>query len=172
MQKINRKIYVIALGLLFSTINGFGQDKRDLTFKDITFSAGVPYIDENLGLQISLGTSVSIENNIFKAFVSGAREFELSFGSSEPDNIQEYDLLYGRSFSISEKMLLEVYGGAGYVLANKNLKKEKLVGFPLQCQLIFPVQRKINFGIQLHSNINNFMSYFSLGFLMKLNFNK
>tara|TARA_Y100000815_G_scaffold275619_1_gene315243 strand:- start:17429 stop:17932 length:504 start_codon:yes stop_codon:yes gene_type:complete len=163
--------FLTMVSVLFLCLQVMGQETSKVQFRDAAFSIAVPYLDDNVGLQLSLSTSISFNKNILKAYASGGGEFSSSFGEgSDLDSFEEYDLLYGREIPLSEALQLELYGGVGYFIADKNLEMDKVIGFPVQAALVFPTERKINFGIQAHTNINNFMPVASLGFLVKYNF--
>lgn len=162
-------LFFIFSSLLFTS---YGQEKNNLSFRAIDFSIGVPYLDNNIGLNANIGLSASYKENIIKAFAGGGAEFTVSLGDGDnnPDSYEEYNIMYGREITINDKMILEVYGGTGYFISNKNNEKSKNIGFPLQVQIVFPTKRKVNYGVQLHSNINSFMTIFSTGFLVNYKF--
>jgi len=85
--------FLTMVSVLFLCLQVMGQETSKVQFRDAAFSIAVPYLDDNVGLQLSLSTSISFNKNILKAYASGGGEFSSSFGEgSDLDSFEEYDM--------------------------------------------------------------------------------
>jgi|GEM_PF-3481430 hypothetical protein len=138
-----------------------------------------------LGIYAGSNTGVAVSGDV--SFDYGKNIFSLEFGAGTEGNFigsnkafTEINLLYGRSFSINDKVFTEVFVGAGYFRFNsfgvvdpttgrKGELNESTMGFPIGGKLQFQLGPRFSLGVKVGANINSLETIGVFGVVLQWN---
>ena len=177
---MKNQIVFLGIMVLFNTSIAFSQEEevsKSFSYRSFSISPLGIYVGGNAGVAISGDVSFDYGKDIFSLGIVGGTEGNF-IGSS--DDFTEINFLYGRSFSVSEKVFIEPFIGAGYFHFNTygyidSEKRRKgdidknTIGFPLGAKFQFRLGPRYSMGIKLQANINSVESLGTLGLVLQWN---
>lgn len=174
--------HVILLGISV-LLNIFSVDAQEegrsekFAYRSFSFSPLGIYAGGNSGPAFSGDVSFDYGKNIFILEIGAGTEGNI-IGNS--DAFTELNLLYGRSFPLSEKIFTEVFAGAGYfhfntygVIDSETGKRgeidKKTIGFPIGAKLQFKLGPRYSMGVKVGANINSVETVGMAGLILQWN---
>lgn len=153
----------------------FSQNEK-FKLKSLDYGVGIYKLQKNninYGFTSNVEISGEINSNIISAnIISGfAIQKERSLANLFHFFV-EADLLYGREFSLSRKLLLETSIGPGYIIQTEifNGKDSQNFGFSSRVKLKYPISDKLTLGLNPNVNLNKYNNIYSLQLLLQFKF--
>lgn len=153
------------------------EDSEKFAFRSVSLSTLGIYVGLNNGIALSGDVSFDYGKNIFSLGLGLGSEGNLI---SNIDSFMEANLLYGRSFLLSEKIFTDVYVGAGYFrhhtygvvdyqTGRRGDINDGTIGFPIGAKLQFMLGPRYSMGIKVGANINSIETVGTLGLVLQWN---
>jgi len=158
---------------------GWSQEEsvsENFSYRSFSISPLGIYSGGSSGWAISGDVSFDYGKNIFSLGLGAGTQGNY-IGRS--DSFNEVNLLYGRSFALSEKVFTDVFVGGGYFHFNtyglidatgkKGEIDESTIGFPLGVKFQLMLGQRYSMGIKLGGNINSVQSLVTTGLVLQWN---
>ncbi len=176
---MGKKMVLLGVLLLSITFQMSSQEmeiSEKFAYRSFSISPLGIYAGGNTGVAVSGDVSFDYGKNIFSLGIGAGTEGNF-IGSS--DDFTEVNFLYGRSFSLSEKMFTDVFVGAGYFRFNtygvinevgrKGEIDRSTIGFPIGAKLQFMLGPRYSMGLKLGANINSLETIGTVGLVLQWN---
>lgn len=177
-----------ALSLLFLVLFGMSKavaQQSKLKIHGISLGVGImadtPKIyesDTNLPFDISLSQG----NHLFSLYHNKTEDLSNFYNILPSDDqayYQEFNLTYGKQWTLTDHWVLEGHAGLGYFQHNyygldefdsNRLVKESTIGFPVRAKLVYYFGDHFGLGLNPNLNINSLNTVLSAAFLLQFRF--
>ncbi len=136
-------------------------------FKSASLTPLEIYFDKSTGgLSFTGDVSYAYQEHIFT--LSGTVGSELTFVGGVGDGFEQLNLLYGREFTLSKIVFIDVHGGLGYFSfkpGRRDLERSTQIGIPLVAKLRFKMGSVFSMGMKLQANINSANNIYTIAAL-------
>ena len=166
-------LYILNPSLLYS-------QEEDITnkfaYRSFSISPLGIFVGKNTGAAFSGDVSFDYGRNIISLEFGAGTEGK-SYGNS--NQYTAVNLLYGRSFQLSEKIFSDLFVGAGYFkyrtydfignTGRKGISKENTIGFPIGAKFQYKLESQYSMGVKVGANINSVETIGIIGLVLQWN---
>ena len=166
---------VVLLSFLFITsTNLLAQDKK-LKAHALSLGAGIATADTDnakSGLGINLDFSTLVNDHIISLYLNSG----LNLTDNGPnEDFYEFNLTYGRKWSLDPKLVLEGHVGIGLFVYDVETGPnpffanipDNTVGFPLRAKLLYYPSEKFGLGINPNANFNSIANTYTFNVVLQ-----
>jgi hypothetical protein len=176
---MKKPIILLTVAIFFNVFSALSQEEETTNFayRSIAISPLGMFSGGSSGVAVSATISFDYGMNIFSV-TAGAGTEGAFIGRN--DDFSEINLLYGRSYPLSENFFAEVFVGAGHFHYNtygiidsntgrKGEISESTIGFLIGTKFQFMLGTRYSMGLKLGGNINATQSIVTLGLVLQWN---
>lgn len=179
MKYLKNKFIIFGVVCFLTTFITQAQDdisSTNFSYRSFSISPFGVFVGKESGVAFNGDVSFDYGKNIFSLSAGTGTEGNFIGSNNE---FREINLLYGRSFPLSEKIFTDLYVGAGYFsystygtldsYGKKGDIRENTIGFPIGAKFQYMLGPRFSMGLKVGANINSLETIGTLGLLLQWN---